>query len=101
MKKQAFELIRQGLLIAVTSSIVNYSFAQKPVPPIPVEAFFGHEAIYSQLVFKRPFTPTSKFAFFNLSTYTADYDNNLSDNSLIMINQISYNFKKARHMVFD
>lgn len=73
----------------------NSIIAQSFNPPIPVEAFFGHEALYSQLVVKRKFTGESKFAYFGLATYTASYDNDQDGNSLVIINQISYNFKKG------
>ena len=96
MKKHPLEPIWKVLItLAMVVLTINYGYGQRPAPPIPVEAFFGHEAIYSQLVVKRSFTPSSKFAFFNLSTYTADYDNDMDENTMITINQISYNFGKG------
>ncbi len=58
--------------------------AQKPEPPIPIEAFFGNEALYFQLVVKKKFAPTSKLNFFTVATYTADYENNQEENSIVI-----------------
>ena len=69
--------------------------AQKPEPPIPIEAFFGNEALYFQLVVKKKFTPTSRFNFFTVATYTVDYENNLEENSIVMPVQISYDLGKG------
>lgn len=69
--------------------------AQEKQPPIPAELFFGNKQLFFQATIKKKFTPTSKFSFFGLTTYTASYNNKLSDNRLVSEVQISYNFKKG------
>lgn len=65
------------------------SIAQKPATPIPMEIFAGNKEIYYQMVIKRPFAPESKFSIFGLATYSANYENEVSENRAIIINQIS------------
>ena len=68
---------------------------QAPEPPIPVEALFGNNQLYFQLVVKKKFTPTSQFNFFSVATYTANYENDLSENRIIIPAQISYTLGKG------
>lgn len=75
--------------------ILGPVMAQKPEPPIPIEAFFGNEALYFQLVVKKKFSPVSKLNFFTVATYTADYENNIEANSIVMPVQISYDLWKG------
>lgn len=75
--------------------ILGKVMAQKPEPPIPVEAFFGNEALYFQLVVKKKFTPNSRLNFFTVATYTADYENNKEENSIVMPVQVSYDIGKG------
>lgn len=70
--------------------ISSYLLAQEPEPPIPVEVFFGNEALYFQMVVKKKFTPQSRFNFFTVATYTADYENEQRENSLVIPVQVSY-----------
>lgn len=70
-------------------------FAQKPVPPIPVEVFFGNKNLDFQMVVKRPFTPNSKFKFFGLATYSANYEGDTEENRVITIAQVSYDIGKG------
>ncbi len=69
--------------------------AQAPEPPIPIEMLFGHNDMYYQIVVKKAFAPHSKFNFFGLATYTANYENVVADNRMIMITQLSYTFWKG------
>ncbi|MCE2777813.1 MAG: hypothetical protein LW824_09350, partial [Algoriphagus sp.] len=41
---------------------ITPTWAQAPNPPTPIEFMFGHERMDFQLVFKRNFTPQSKFS---------------------------------------
>ncbi|MEX0362778.1 MAG: hypothetical protein AB3N10_17515 [Allomuricauda sp.] len=84
-----------SITIILTLSISLTAFAQKPTPPIPVEVLLGNENVYFQMVMKRPFSPESKFNFFGLATYTANYENNTEDNRVITIAQVSYNIAKG------
>lgn len=64
-------------------------------PPIPVEVFFGNNQLYYQTNANKKFSPNSKFSFFSLATYTANYKNNLSENRLLIEAQVSYSFKSG------
>lgn len=76
--------------------VANVIFAQTPSgPKIPVEILTGHENLYFQLVLKKPLDQKGKFNFFGLATYTADYNNDPSENRLITITQLSYTFDKG------
>ena len=70
-------------------------FAQKPTLPIPMELLVGDKKLYSQMVLKKPFSSQSKFDIFGLATYSADYRNDMNENRITIITQISYNFKQG------
>ncbi len=90
--------IRIILIILTTTLFLATSqktSGQTPAPPIPVEFFAGNENMYYQLVIKRPFSDTSDFSIFGLATFTADYDNEIIENRLVTIAQVSYNLGKG------
>lgn len=68
---------------------------QKPAPPLPVEMMAGHRNMYYQMVVKKSFDPQRKVDLFGLATYTANYENRVADNRLIMITQLNYNIGKG------
>lgn len=85
-------------LLLVTSMIALFSIgikAQAPEIPIPVETFYGHEGLYYQVTVKRQFTPNSRFGYFGLATYTADYKNDVAENRMITIAQFDYEIGKG------
>jgi hypothetical protein len=88
VRKQSviFALICMALFAGNTQGI----YAQAPRRPVPAEVFFGNEYIYYQFVTKRAFSPDSNFEYFMLATFSADYQNVLAENSMVMIGQISY-----------
>ncbi|MFN7118911.1 MAG: hypothetical protein ACK4TA_19085 [Saprospiraceae bacterium] len=71
--------------------------AQAPDPPIPIEAFFGNEQLYFQLVVKKKFSPTSRFGFFTVATFSADHNYNQESarNSITIPVQLSYDLGKG------
>ncbi len=78
------------------------SFAQEnhaPLPPIPLEATFGHARLNFQAVLTRPISKNGKLGFFNLSTAAADYANTPTETEMVVINNLTYtlagNFKAA------
>jgi hypothetical protein len=95
MRKIHEPIHRIFLVLFVLCNTNIFSYSQNHQPTIPVESFFGHEAINSQIIVARDFTPSSKFSFFGLATYTASYNNEQDKNSLLMINQISYSLGKG------
>lgn len=44
---------------------------------------------------KKKFFPESSFNFFGLATYSATHDNNVGENRVIMISQVSYDLPKG------
>lgn len=74
---------------------VTAILCQTPVPPIPVELFFGNRQLYFQMVVKKSFAPKSKFDFFSVATYTSEYDPQLKDYNIVIPAQVSYDLGKG------
>ena len=88
--------IKKVILIFFAISLkIQIGFSQEHQPPIPVEVLLGNEAIFSQLVLNRDFSPNSKFSLFSLTTYTSVYNNEEEENDLAIINQITYKLGKG------
>lgn len=83
------------LFILIAFGFQMKTYCQKANIPIPIEIFAGNKELYYQMVIKRPFTPQSKFNIFGLATYSANYENMVSENRAIIINQISYDLGKG------
>ena len=69
------------------------TFAQDnhaPLPPIPVEATFGHNRIQFIGVINRPVSADGKLSYFNLSTGMVDYKNTASETELVIVNNLTY-----------
>jgi len=49
------------------------TLAQAPNPPTPMEFMFGHDRLDFQLVFKRNFTPKSKFSVLAIAVFSENY----------------------------
>lgn len=91
-----FKLLKRQIVLTITiCSGCMLAFGQDHQPPIPVELFFGHKAINSQIIIARDFKPDSRFSFFGLATFSAAYDKDQNGNSMFMINQISYSLGKG------
>lgn len=90
-----FKKIIPALLIFF--ALPFYILAQAPEPPIPIEAFFGNKQLYFQLVVKKKFATTSRFGFFTVATYSADYDydQESTQNSITIPVQLSYDLGKG------
>ena len=94
MNKQLHSIHKLLFIFLIIGAQIPNGFTQKHQPPIPVEIMLGQEAIFSQVVLNRGFTPTSKFSFFNLSTYSASLRNE-DHNELAIINQVNYALGKG------
>lgn len=81
-----------AMIIAGSNSNLK---AQAPEIPIPVETFFGHNDLYYQITAVRQFSPESRFGFFGLATFTADYKNEIAENRIITIAQVDYEIGKG------
>ncbi|MFQ3326958.1 MAG: hypothetical protein ACI8YC_001598 [Salibacteraceae bacterium] len=96
MKKTKPDILRQLISLVLLIVICHPSIkAQTPQSRTLAEAFFGHEALFFQLVVKKKFTDTSRFNFFTVASYTADYDNNLRKNNIVIPVQLSYDLGKG------
>lgn len=94
-EKQIINSRLYSLILAFMFGFQLNSLAQKSAAPIPIEILGGHKELYYQMVIKRPFTPQSKFDIFGLATYSANYENDITENRVIIITQISYNIGKG------
>lgn len=82
-----------GLLLQICMH--THIWAQAAKPPLPIEAFFGQENLYFQMVVKKNFDPKNRFNFFSVATFTADYANERSENNILIPAQFSYTFWKG------
>ncbi|QKG51250.1 hypothetical protein [Hymenobacter sp. BRD67] len=76
------------LLLAVPAAAQTAEPAPGAAPhpagaPLPVEVMAGHQQLILQTVVNRKFAPDSRFAFFNLTTFGADYHNEPTKNSYL------------------
>ena len=71
-------------------------WAQAPNPPTPIEFMFGHERMDFQLVFKRNFTPQSKFSVLAIAVFSENYakGKRLGD-SVVIPFQVNYALGKS------
>jgi hypothetical protein len=67
-----------------------------PAPPTPVELMFGHERMDFQLVFKRNFTPQSKFSLLAIAVFSENYakEKRIGD-SVVIPFQVNYALGKS------
>ncbi|MCE2779415.1 MAG: hypothetical protein LW824_17700 [Algoriphagus sp.] len=72
------------------------TWAQAPNPPTPIEFMFGHERMDFQLVFKRNFTPQSKFSVLAIAVFSENYakGKRLGD-SVVIPFQVNYAIGKS------
>ena len=82
-------------LILVWAASLPSLMAQAPSPPLPVEMLFGHNSLYFQVVVKKNFAPQSRFGYFTVATYTADYENDVDQNSIVIPVQFNYSIGKG------
>ncbi len=73
----------------------SFAFCQNQQPPIPLELLFGGKGMSSQMILNRDFAPNSKFSVFSLSSYSTVYDNEQSENDLVIINQVNFSLGKG------
>jgi hypothetical protein len=75
---------------------ITPTWAQAPNPPTPIEFMFGHERMDFQLVFKRNFTPQSKFSVLAIAVFSENYakGKRLGD-SVVIPFQVNYAIGKS------
>lgn len=81
---------------ALFLNLTTVCWAQAPTPPTPIEFMFGHERLDFQLVFKRNFTPKSKFSVLAIAVFSENYakGRKLGD-SIVIPFQINYSLGKS------
>ena len=85
------------LIISFLYFAPNLSNAQgPPAPPTPVELMFGQERIDFQLVFKKNFTPQSKFSVLAIAVFSENYakEKRVGD-SVVIPFQVNYALGKS------
>lgn len=81
------------LFLLVFFSISSLVVAQNP--PTPVELMFGHERLDFQMVFKRKFSPESRFDLLAIAVFSQNYDREIRfGNSLVIPFQVNYSIGK-------
>lgn len=78
-----------ALLLAVPAAAQTAAEASAPPaphpagPPLPVEVMAGNQQLILQTVVNKKFAHDSRFAFFNLTTFGADYRNEPAKNNYL------------------
>ncbi|MCP9755483.1 hypothetical protein EGI26_09985 [Lacihabitans sp. CCS-44] len=72
------------LLVTLSSSVLAQTSEEKahPNPPMPVELMLGDRGLNFQLNTTKQLSPTSRFGFFNVTTFFADYKNVVPKNEI-------------------
>jgi hypothetical protein len=85
-------MIRKLLLFISLNFILSSLYSQNNTPSIPFELFFGSNRTNTQLSLNKNIK--GKFNFANLTVAAADYKNTLTENEVIIMNTINYQFHK-------
>ena len=63
-------------------------------PPIPIEVMFGNEEIYALTILNLPIDKKGKFGYFGVTSALVPYENERSNNELVISNSLTYNFSQ-------
>jgi hypothetical protein len=89
--------VRKSVILSFLAFLPFLVLAQgPPAPPTPVELMFGHERMDFQLVFKRNFTPQSKFSLLAIAVFSENYakEKRIGD-SVVIPFQVNYALGKS------
>jgi len=64
-------------------------------PPVPVEVMAGNTYLNFQMIIIKHFSPTSKFGFFNVTTFNADYNNDKFKNESLIQSFLTFDLFKG------
>ncbi len=67
--------------------------------PIPVEVFFGHDRVVTQITLIKKFSPTTRFGILASSYYAADYENELRNNESMNVLLLTYDLYKGLGLI--
>jgi hypothetical protein len=93
--------MKRALLLFLFSVVGNCVMAQdslntiKPKFSVPVEVLTGNNRLYFQLLIKKDFALNNKLGFFNLSSFAADYQNDISKNDALTSSALYYHIYKG------
>lgn len=62
-----------GTAFAQTTDSLNIENNYTESAPVPIEAFAGNKAFTFQLIVTKQFSPNSRFGFFNVTTFSGNY----------------------------
>lgn len=71
-----------GLLVSVSISAQTAEEKPHPAPPMPVEVLVGDRGLNFQMNTTKQFSPKSRFGFFNVTAFFADYKNVVAKNEI-------------------
>ncbi len=60
--------------------------------PIPIETLIGHQRVYGFSLITRPFSDSTRFGFFSLTSFNGSYNN--ESNELVTCNQLTFSLTK-------
>ncbi len=83
-----------SVLILVVYEAKGQEAPETKNPPIPMEIMFGNEEIYYLTILNLPIDKKGKFGYFGVASALVPYENERSNNELVMSNSLTYNFSQ-------
>ena len=84
-------------LVAIIFCGLHTVAQQNKAPTVPVEAIIGNNRFAFSTVLIKPFSEKSKFGFLSVTTYAADYKNNIKEQDFISVANVNY--KLGKHIM--
>ena len=85
---------KTSLSFAIIFCGLNTVAQKNSAPTVPVEAMFGNNRFAFSTVLIKPFSEKSKFGFLSVTTYAADYKNNIKEHDFISVANVNYKLTK-------
>lgn len=67
----------------------------RPNPPVSVETFAGDRYLNFQMIVAKPFSPASRFSFFNVTNFNGSYQNDLQKNEFLTQSLVNFQLVKG------
>jgi hypothetical protein len=87
--------MKQILVILLFLSAVKLQAQGHKDPPTPVELTVGNHRLGVQFLMNEHFTPTSRFNFLTVTSFSSNYNNDLNNLDLISNSQVGYDIYKG------